>query len=268
MVSERTLPMGRRQLVRVLSRAGDVIRVGDVAEALDLDRTAAAKRLARWVDQGWLRRVGWGAYVAASIDTMDAERVLVDPWVLVPSLFAPAYVGGWTAAEHWDLTEQLFKDIFVMTTNAVRRTRTERQGAHFTLKHIAERRLFGTRDVWRGRTRVPIADLHRTIVDMLDDPAVGGGIRHAADCVAAYLRRKDRDDSTLVEYAARLGNGAIFKRLGFLTEKHPLGAALAGESARRLSGGHSDLDPAQKGGVVVAKWRLRIPTGWQRGDPN
>ena len=24
--------------------------------------------------------------------------------ILIPALFDPAYVGGWTAAEHWDLT--------------------------------------------------------------------------------------------------------------------------------------------------------------------
>jgi len=100
------LPQGRAQLVRVLEAAGDVIRVDDVVTALELDRIAAAQRLSRWVEQGWLRRVGRGAYVAASIDTMASDRVLDDPWVLVPALFAPAYIGGRTAAEHWDLTEQ------------------------------------------------------------------------------------------------------------------------------------------------------------------
>ena len=78
------LPQGRAQLVRVLSAAGDVIHVDDVASALRLDRTAAAQRLSRWTEQGWLRRVGRGAYVAASIDTMGSDRVLDDPWILVP----------------------------------------------------------------------------------------------------------------------------------------------------------------------------------------
>src|SRR5436309_355541 len=54
------LPQGRAQLVRVLSVAGDVIHVDDVAIALQLDRTAAAQRLSRWAEQGWLRRGGGG----------------------------------------------------------------------------------------------------------------------------------------------------------------------------------------------------------------
>jgi predicted transcriptional regulator of viral defense system len=179
------LPTGRAQLVRVLSTAGDVINIDDVVSALELNRVAAAQRLSRWAEQGWLRRVGRGTYVAASIDTLGSDRVLDDPWVLVPALFRPAYIGGRTAAEHWDLTEQIFKDILVMTTQAVRQKRQERHGVLFSLKHINERKLFGTKNVWRHQTRVPVSDVHRTVIDMLDDPAIGGRIQHVADCLAA-----------------------------------------------------------------------------------
>jgi predicted transcriptional regulator of viral defense system len=258
------LPRGREQLVRVLSAAGDVIHVTDVADALQVDRIAAAQRLARWTEQGWLRRVGRGAYVAASIDTMGSDLVLDDPWVLVPALFAPAYIGGRTAAEYWDLTEQIFKDILVMTTQAVRHRRQERHGAQFSLRHVDERNLFGTRNVWRHQTRVPVSDVYRTVIDLVDDPTVGGGIQQVADCVAAYLRRSDRDDEKLLEYAVRLGNGAVFKRLGFLAERLPDGAELARMCEPHLSGGHAKLDPAQEGQAVVAKWRLRVPMHWTR----
>lgn len=256
------LPKGRAQLVRVLSTSGDVIHVDDVVTALQLDRTAAAQRLSRWVEQGWLSRVGRGAYVAASIDTLGSDRVLDDPWVLVPALFAPAYVGGRTAAEHWDLTEQIFKDIVVMTAQAVRQKRQERHGALFSLKHIDSRKIFGTKTVWRHQSRVPVSDVHRTIVDIVDDPAIGGGIQHVADCVAAYLRRSDRDDARLIEYATQLNNGAVFKRLGFLAERHPEGTALAQLCARHLSGGHANLSPGQDSSVIVPRWRLRVPQRW------
>ena len=256
------LPKGRAQLVRVLSAAGDVIRVDDVASTLQLNRTAAAQRLARWTEQRWLRRVGRGAYVAASLNTMGSDHVLDDPWVLVPALFAPAYIGGRTAAEHWDLTEQIFNDIVVITARALRQKRHERHGTLFSLKHVAERKFFGTKSVWRHQTRVPVSDVHRTMVDMLDDPAIGGGIQHVADCLGAYLRRDDRDDKKLIEYAERLGNGAVFKRLGFLAETLPGGGELARFCEPRLSGGHARLDPAQDGPHVVTQWRLRVPQRW------
>lgn len=260
------LPKGRANLIRVLSSAGDVIRVDDVASTLQLDRTTAAQRLARWTEQGWLRRVGRGAYVAASIETMGSGRVLDDPWVLVPALFAPGYVGGRTAAVHWDLTEQIFRDIVLMTAQPVRQKNQERHGAYFSLKHISERKFFGTKHVWRHNTRVPISDVHRTVIDMLDDSTVGGGIQHVADCLAVYLRSVDRSDEKLVEYALRLGNGAVFKRLGFLAEQLPSGARLALMCRHHLSGGHAQLDSNQDGTHVVTKWRLRVPQRWAREE--
>ena len=71
------IPLGRAQLIKVLGASGDVIHISDVATALAISRTDAAKRLARWREQGWLSRVGAGAYVPASIDTLGSDRVLV-----------------------------------------------------------------------------------------------------------------------------------------------------------------------------------------------
>ncbi len=246
----------------MLSAASDVIHVSDVAVTLDLDRIRAAQRLSRWTEQGWLRRVGRGAYVSASMDTMASDLVLDDPWVLVPALFAPAYIAGRTAAEHWSLTEQIFKDIFVMTAQTVRQKRQERHGALFSLKHIDARKIFGIKNTWRHRTQVPVSDMHRTIIDIFDNPAIGGGIQHVAECFASYLQRNDRDDKRLIEYAVSLGNGAVFKRLGFIAEHFPDGAKLSRLCERHLSGGHAKLDPAQDGTQIVPKWRLRLPEGW------
>ena len=53
----------------------------------------------------------------------------------------------------------------------------------------AASKLFGTRSVWRSRSRVMVSIIHRTIVAMLDDPAIGGGGQHVADCVAARCAR-------------------------------------------------------------------------------
>ena len=197
---------------------------------------------------------------------MGSDRVLDDPWVLVPALFSPAYIGGRTAAEHWDLTEQIFKDIFVMTAQLVRQKHQKRQGTLFSLKHINQRKIFGTKNIWRHQTRVPISDVHRTIIDMLDDPAIGGGIQHVSDCLTVYLRRKDRDDEKLVEYAVELGNGAVFKRLGYLAERFQCSAELSSLCEQHLSGGHAKLDPNQDGPLIVTKWRLRVPEHWARVD--
>jgi predicted transcriptional regulator of viral defense system len=260
------LPRGRVQLLRVLAASGDVIHISDVTKVLSVSRVEAAKRLARWREQGWVSRVGSGAYVPASIDTLGSERVLDDAWILVPALFAPAYVAGRTAAEHWDLTEQIFKDIVVITGQAVRQRHQTRQGFEFTLKHLSSEKIFGTKPVWRHKTKVPISDLPRTIVDMLDDPALGGGIQHVSDCLNGYFKRADRDDQKLVEYGDRLGNGAMFKRLGFLAEGRDDTGALVDLCRARLTAGNAKLDPALDCKRLISRWRLLIPLSWAKGD--
>ncbi len=262
------IPQGRAHLVQVVRTAGDVIRVSDVVEALGLPRDEAARRLSRWMQQGWLRRVGRGAYVSVSIDTLGAEQVLDDPWVLVPALFAPAYIGGRTAAEHWDLTEQIFKDIIVLTAQPLRQTHQVRHGATFTLRHVHADKLFGTKAVWRQRTKVLVSDVHRTIVDVHDGPSLGGGIQHVFDCLQAYLARPDRDDNRLIDYADQLGNGAVFKRLGFLAERTGKAPSLAEACRARLTAGNAKLDRSLDCNRIVARWRLQIPTRWVKGDMN
>ena len=120
----------------------------------------------------------------------------------------------------------------------------ERHGASFTLRHARPDMIFGTRSVWRDRIRIAVSDVHRTIVDMLDDPDLGAGIQHVDDCLASYFGRRDRDDDRLVAYADLVGNGAVFKRLGFLAERGSGSTALVDACRERLTQGNAKLDPA------------------------
>jgi predicted transcriptional regulator of viral defense system len=261
-VENASYQSGKASLAAILSTAGDVVHIEDVVAALTVPRVRAAKLLSRWAAQGWLRRVGPGAYVPVQLALRGSRQVVQDPWVLVPALFDPAYIGGRTAAEHWDLTEQIFRDIFVYTARPVRQKTVESQGALFSLKHVKEAHIFGTKTLWRGQTRVQVSDIHRTIIDMLDDPATGGGIQHVADCFAQYMQRKDSEPRVLIDYAERLGNGAVFKRLGFFAERHPHGDELVDAAKLRLTKGYAKLDPALDCSRLVTRWRLRVPESW------
>jgi predicted transcriptional regulator of viral defense system len=257
--TSQPLPKGRTELEKVVRAGGDIIDVESAAAALAISHTAAAKRLARWVKQGWLRRVAQGRYAAASLTSLTSERVLDDPWVLVPVLYDPGYIGGRTAAEYWDLTEQIFKDIIVLTARTIRSRSQQHHGAIFTVKHILEDKIFGTAPVWRHQTKVSVSDIHRTVIDMLADPALGGGIQHVADCLRAYLAHKNRNDKKLVEYADRLGNGAVFKRLGFLVEREPDTKELIDACHARLTQGNARIDPLLAEDHLVTRWRLWVP---------
>jgi predicted transcriptional regulator of viral defense system len=252
----------RSRLSLVLRKSGDLISIADATAALSISRPDAAKLLARWNAQGWIKRLRRGLYAPVPIASLGQEQVLEDPWVMVPELFGPACIGGWSAAEHWGLTEQLFRSTCVLTARVVRRKELTVQGLPFLLKHVQERALFGTRPVWRGQARVLVSGPAKTIIDMLDDPAIGGGIRHVADCLRAYLAREDTKADELIEAADTLGNGAVFKRMGFLAEAERNQDVLVKQCQERLTAGNAKLDLAVTCRKLVKRWRLWVPASW------
>src|SRR5437879_5127697 len=128
-----SLPANRARLAAVLRATKDVVSVSVASQTLGIDRRRAAKLLSRWRAQGWLRRVGHGLYVPVPLDLAGSEQVIADPWVLVPALFGQCYIGGWTAAHPWELTEQLFNETLVLTTRRAAENSVVAHGAAIVL---------------------------------------------------------------------------------------------------------------------------------------
>lgn len=257
----------RQQRLAIILRStpSGVIRVMDAMAALKLDRSHAAKLLAGWHKQGVLRRVARGLYVSVQPTALGKIQVLEDPWVLVPELYSPGYVGGWSALEHWELTEQLFRSVCVLTSKRTSYGDTEHQGIGFFIKHIPETQVFGTKSTWRNQVKISISDPHKTILDIIDDPYLGAGLQHTMDCLheykKAYSAKSDVDQ--LLAYAKKIGNGALFKKLGFLAETLDFNKSFVDECAENLTTGYTHLDKNSKDNSLVTKWRLWIPKGYK-----
>ncbi len=262
MSKQRHLPKGRLRLATVLQTAGEIVRTDNVERSLSVSRAAASKLLSRWAGQGWLRRVGPGIYATVELASIDIEQVPDDPWVFVPALFDPAYIGGRTAAEYWGLTEQIFRDTVVVTGRPVRSKYQRRLGLHYTVKHIRPDLIFGLEPVWFQNIKVGVSDVNRTILDLLNKPEFGGGIQHVADCFTEYLRHECRQDEKLISYAERLGNGAIFKRLGYLAERESGNTYLIDACKQRMTKGNAKLAPTMPSHKLVTRWHLWIPETW------
>ena len=259
----------RIKLAKLLRDTAGTITVEQAARSLDLPPSTAAKTLAAWVKQGWLSRVRRGLYIPVPLEARTADVALEDPMVIADRLFAPCYIGGWSAAEYWDLTEQIFRSVLVMTTNKLRNRKPTIKGTTFVVRTILPESLFGTKPVWRGRVRINLSDPSRTVLDLMDDPALGGGLRPSADVLQNYLRSKSKDLKLLTSYAEQLGSGAAFKRLGFLLERFAPTEREAIEICRKkISKGNVKLDPALAADRLVTAWRLWVPNGWAKKTQN
>jgi predicted transcriptional regulator of viral defense system len=257
-----TLPASRQRLATVLRAGRETVSIDTASQALSMDRSEAARLLSRWSRQGWLTRVGPGLYVPVPLDLAGNEQVMADPWVLVPALFGQSYIGGWTAAHHWELTEQLFNETVVFTTRRVVKKHVTAQGAVFLLHNIPAKRLFGLKTLWRGSAKVSVSDPARTLVDLLAMPESGGGIDHVTECLANYLRSKDADRALLIRYADQFKNGAVFKRLGFIADTKLHDPMIAEACRQRLTTGYAQLDPNLPGSTLATAWRVWVPAHW------
>ncbi|MCI0694003.1 type IV toxin-antitoxin system AbiEi family antitoxin domain-containing protein [candidate division KSB1 bacterium] len=255
---------GRRRLTTILEESKGTFTVKEASGILRLPANETAKALARWVNQGWLVRLRRGLYTPVALDSTMPMAAIDDPWIIAQRLFSPCYIGGWSAAEHWGLTEQIFRTVIVFTNRPIRNRREEVQGIQFWAKKVAASKLYGTRTVWRGQNKIQVSDSSKTVVDMLDDPAIGGGIRIVEDILKEYLRSATPSNlAELLAYAERAGNGAIFKRLGFLFERiQPDNQKFLQNCRKHLTSGNAKLDPSWPAEKLVTRWHLWIPESW------
>lgn len=256
----------RSQLAVLLKARLAVITPKTAAKALKIAQTQAAQLLALWAKKGWLSRVKHGVYIPVSLQADSSEVMADEPWVIANALFDPCYIGGWSAAEHWDLTEQIFNSTMVFTTKKAQSRELDLKGAKLTIKTIKAERLFGTQFVWRENHRVSVSDPTRTIVDAFNDPAVVGGIRMAVDVLARYLKSEHKNLELLFKYASQMKNTAIFKRLGFVFEGlHPEEISFIEKMRSEIKAGYSQLDPATPGKSLMTAWKLWVPSSWKKG---
>lgn len=256
----------RERLSKVLRQARGSISPADASRALNVNQAEAARLLSQWSSRGWLTRVRRGLYVPVPLESPTADLPLEDAWAVADRLFSPCYIGGWSAAAHWGLTEQLFRSTLVVTIRRPRARRLEARGAVFVVRTVRQIAMFGLKPLWRGKAKVNVSDPTRTVVDLLDTPALGGGIRSVLEILTSYLGSKYRDPKLLVRYAEQLGNKAVFKRLGFLAATFaPNEAELIAECGKRLSAGIAALDPKLPADRLATAWRLWIPAGFAEG---
>jgi predicted transcriptional regulator of viral defense system len=180
--------------------------------------------------------------------------------VVASVAYEPAYIAGWSAAEHRDLTGRSFRDVLVVTGRRPRDRHPVFGETTLVLHTVDPDSHLGLVPVWQGNHRIDVTDPSRTVVDLLAHPSWGGGIRQIGDMITEYFDGSHRNDELMLSYGDRLGNRSVFKRLGLLLEQLEIDApGLIAESLRRRSAGISTLDPSVRArGRVESRWGLRV----------
>ena len=90
--------------------------------------------LAYLTRKGWLSRIRQGLYIVVPLGTNNPQEYKKHPWIVADKVFAPCYIGGWSAAEYWKFTDQIFSSVVVITTRKIRHTQTTIQKTDYVIR--------------------------------------------------------------------------------------------------------------------------------------
>lgn len=258
-----------RSALSALTRAsqGNLIKASEASHAWGVPSSVANARLHRMVKSGWILAVRKGLFYILPLEA-SSRTTVDDPWILASLAFQPCYIGGWTAAEHWGLTEQIFRSTFVVTANSVRAGSATLLGSEFRTVRASQPRVESVAKLWKGSVRLAVSDRERTLADGLTNPEWVGGLRHLVEMLLIYRRSDHWNPEKLLAAVASNPKGATYKRLGYLTEAALGGNALiVQKSFDRKTSGIIRLDPQVKPtGKILSRWGLRLNVKLPTGD--
>jgi predicted transcriptional regulator of viral defense system len=248
----------------LLRKSKATISVAQAEQILDMANDRAAMLLARLARKGWLKRIAYGVYIPVPPESPTSDIVVEEPFIIAQQLYDPCYIGGMNAANYWDLTDQIFQTITVMTQKKVRDRQPEIAGTKFLIHSIKASYFFGLKSIWLDNVKVSISDPTRTIIDMMIFPQFCGGLRFITDVLKSYFNSKNKNIELLTKYVELAENGAAIKRLGFLIERYyPNEEQLIIFCKDNITKGYSKIVPTIECVSLIKRWNLWVPSSWK-----
>lgn len=207
--------------------------------------------------KGWIRRIKRGRFAVIPLSSGEARTPQLHEFLVAMELVSPAAIAYWSALNHHGMTEQIPRTVFVATNHHVQLNTKEALGVTFKIISVSSQKFFGVVKDWVNEQPFSITDREKTIIDGLDLPKYVGGVGEIAKALKQAW--EELDEAKLREYAAKIGNSAVAKRLGYLMEALGLGDPEALRNALSLAPGFSPLDPTlPRRGRHNRRWGLVI----------
>jgi predicted transcriptional regulator of viral defense system len=246
-------------LSALYDRAQTTFTLADAVEITGLRPALASSLLHKAGKRGLVSRVKRGVFVLVPPELGSATEYSGNPYLVARRLAgdAPSFISHASAME---IHRMVTQPQFVVFTSSTKRIPSRiLGGTEFRFVLIKPNHLFGTTKHWVTKQEsVDISDLERTVVDGLRQPEYCGGVTDVAR--GLWMRREDMNPTRLVDYALRLGIGAVTRRLGYLLELYSIAPEAELTRLRRvLTATYLPLDPIlPREGPHAARWRLQV----------
>jgi predicted transcriptional regulator of viral defense system len=260
--NERLKTVGRqmaRLLAALYDRSQSTFTLADAEAITGLDSKVASSLLHKAVRRGLVSRLERGVFVIVPPELGSNAEYAGNSYLTAVKLAgnAQCFISHASAMEIQRMVTQ--PQLVVFASSAKRIRSRKLQGTEFRFVLIKPDQYFGTMKHWVTKQEsIQISDLERTIVDGLRQPEYCGGVTEVAK--GLWMRHGEMQTAKLVDYALRLGIGAVTRRLGYLLELYRIAPEEELTRLRRsLTATYLPLDPMlPKEGRHLRRWRLQL----------
>ncbi len=238
------------QLLNKLAGKGSTFSFKEAQKISNLSPGSLKVLLSRMEKEGWVERIEKGKYLIIPLGA-EKGRYTINEFVIGYEIVKNAAIAYWSALNYHGFTEQIPNTVFIQTTSRKKEPKIEIFGVRYRIVRITEKKLFGLQKIWIDDAEVWITNPEKTVADCLDKPQYCGGIVE----VAKALQNEDEIDlDKVIEYAIKMENSAILKRLGSLCDRLAIPVKIPQDY---LAKGYPLLDPSiHRKGKANRKWKI------------
>ena len=238
--------------VKKVAALGETFTIAELKRRFNMSDEVIWNLLYRLEKQGWIERIEKGKYMRIPIEAEKGKYTL-NQFVIGSMLVEPYCISYWSALHHYGFTEQIPATVFIQTTARKKHQNIEIFGINYQIIRLTPEKFFGQKKEWFKNDPIMLTSKEKTLVDCLDKPQYCGGIIEAIK----GLKEGDYDPVLIAEYAVKMKNSGVIRRLGFLSDYYGLDIKLPNISKNTRN--YLRLDPTMpEEGEKDSKWRLIV----------
>ncbi len=238
------------EVLKSMAKEGQVFSFDNLYKKTHIKKEVLSVILSRLEDRGFIERIERGKYLIIPLGSEKGKYTLHE-FVIGSYLVEPSAISYWSALHYYGMTEQIPSTVFVQTPTRKKKSRMNIFGLNYRIVRIKKEKFYGLRKEWIEEMPVNIADKEKTIIDCLDKPQHSGGILE----VAKALKTGSLDLERLREYALKMDNFSVVRRLGYLCDRIGFQMDMPPLKSKK----YLLLDPTMPPkGFNDSKWRLII----------
>jgi predicted transcriptional regulator of viral defense system len=240
----------RNNLLDLLASKKTVFTIHDAKKLSGMNNDVLRVLLHRLEKSGWIERIEKGKYMIVPLGERKGEYTL-NEFVIGSVLIEPYAISYWSALNYHGLTEQIPHTIFLQTTSRKKNREMNVFGLNYKIIKVKESKFFGIDGIWLDDLQIKITDPEKTVVDCLDLQQYSGGLVE----VAKAIKNGNLNSEKLSDYALKMNNSGVVRRLGYLCDMFEFDIELSYVKQRN----YLYLDSImEKSGSKNSKWNLIV----------